>query len=285
MPVIDVLDTTTGAGVSFASELQGDDAASLSKNSEALLEEFELEVECKVREMHEMTERLASRLQSNHRMELGKLPQAIRDMTMQEFCVKYGGDIDAALQPAAKRNKPNMPPPPPVPAVPPNSARKPRSIQPEAPTPAANGARTSRRTRGASETPAPAAPTPARNPRPSKCMTPAYGGRGMQTPSAHMAATPAATPAFTPRVGARPRNARRDEIVAYSEQGSPIQVETGVKATVKRGRQQPFIGLTLGNGQEIALTEESIDELDEDAKNEALVQLEKLEQLKAKLRA
>lgn len=280
MPPIDVLDTTTGAGVSFASELQSDDTASLSKNSEALLEEFELEVELKIREMHEMTERLASRLQSNHRMELSKLPPAIRNMTMQEFCVEYGGDIDAALQPQPKRSK-LMPPPPPVA---PNSVRKQqRSIQPDAPSSNAPGARTSRRTRGgAGETPGPVAPTPARNnSRTSKCMTPAYGGRGMQTPSAYGAATPA----FTPRVGARPRNPRRDEIVAYSEQGSPIAVDnTGAKATVKRGRHQPFINLTLGNGQEISLTEETIEELDEDAKTQALLFLEKAEALKAKLR-
>lgn len=279
MAPIDVLDTTTGAGVSFASELQGDDAASLSKNSEALIEEFELAVEYKIQEMHSMTERLASRLENNHRLELGKLPQTIRDMTMQEFCVKFGGDIDAALQPQ-KKPKLSMPPPPPV-LAPPNSVRKQRSIQPEAPSSAAQGARTSRRTKGgAGETPGPAAPTPARNTRVSRCTTPAHGGRGMQTPSAHMASTPA----FTPRVGDRPRNARRNEIVAYSEQGSPIQFEAGVKATVKRGRQQPFINMTLSNGQEVALSEETIDDLDDEAKQQALAFLEKAEELKAKLR-
>ena len=104
----------TGGSVSFADLGSTDDAPALSaKNSESLLEEFEIEVEEKVKQMRSLTERLALRLDRNFQLELLKLPPSIRSMTMQEFCVQFGGDVDEALKQQSKRSKLGMPPPPP----------------------------------------------------------------------------------------------------------------------------------------------------------------------------
>eukprot|EP00964_Phaeocystis_antarctica_P065087 scaffold39215_cov42-Phaeocystis_antarctica.AAC.1 len=63
--------------------------------------------------MRSLTERLALRLDRNFQLELLKLPPSIRSMTMQEFCVQFGGDVDEALKQQSKRSKLGMPPPPP----------------------------------------------------------------------------------------------------------------------------------------------------------------------------
>ena len=253
----------TGGSVSFADLGSTDDAPALSaKNSESLLEEFEIEVEEKVKQMRSLTERLALRLDRNFQLELLKLPPSIRSMTMQEFCVQFGGDVDEALKQQSKRSKLGMPPPPPgrksIPAAAqppttskeaPPSSRRGRPAATEGPrttrkagaraaqaeTPQALGAgRTSRSRRGA-ETPG-AHATP--------------GPRGMQTPGAGYGA---ATPMWTPRVHETPRFARGNEI-ALSQNGSPINFVEGVKATVKRGRAPPTIGFMTANGTEIDLT-------------------------------
>ena len=277
----------TGGSVSFADLGSTDDAPTLSaKNSESLLEEFEIEVEEKVKQMRSLTERLALRLDRNFQLELLKLPPSIRSMTMQEFCVQFGGDVDEALKQQSKRSKLGMPPPPPgrksIPAAAqpptankeapassrrgqpaaaegPRTTRKAGARAAQAETPGAGGGRTSRSRRGA-ETPG-AHATP--------------GPRGMQTPGAGCGA---ATPMWTPRVHETPRFARGNEI-ALSQNGSPILQEQGVKATVKRGRAQATIGFMTANGTEIDLTVGGARAAcpDDESRAEAMRRLDELE--------
>ena len=76
----------TGGSVSFADLGSTDDAPALSaKNSESLLEEFEIEVEEKVKQMRSLTERLALRLDRNFQLELLKLPPSIRSNVVVEL--------------------------------------------------------------------------------------------------------------------------------------------------------------------------------------------------------
>ena len=265
------LGATAGSVVSFSDLQTVEDAPALSaKNSASLLEEFEIEVEEKVKQMRSLTDRLALRLHGDFQMELLKLPKDIRSMTMQEFCVQFGGDVDEALKHQSKRSK-LMPPPPPVAALQqPGTTSKARA-QPAA----ADGPKTARKTRGAAagaETPQPSARA-SRSRAGAGAATPA--GRGMQTPGAMSVPS---TPMFTPRLHETPRVAQRGEIL-LSQNGSPINVLDGVQATIKKGRTDTAINLRMADGKEIDLTAGGARALlpDEESRAQALTQLDALE--------
>ena len=229
-------------------------AASGGFSSESLLEELEIELTEKVNQMRELADRLALRMESNFRVELLKLPKNVRTMSMRDFCVQHGGDVDEAMKQQAKLSRTDeamlMPPPAPSAAdVPASSRRK-----------AAGGASA----RGGGKRPA-TADTP--NARSTRTRT---HGAVAATPSGPAAADSSkalATPgvgvagsvAFTPRVHETPRLMQRGE-VALSANGSPIALLDTVKAragkrerpgTAGVGDAAPSVVLTLADGTEV----------------------------------
>lgn len=274
------LDATAGSAVSF-SDLPSamDDAPALgAKNSESLLEEFEIEVDEKVKQMRSLTDMLALRLKNDFDLELLKLPASIRSMTMQEFCVQYGGDIDEALK---KQSKLMAPPPAPILS----KTEKP------APTPAnksrpqrggADGPHTQRKTRGA-ETPVNGnggRASRSRAPRPS-VATPAVRG-GMQTPGGPSVVP--STPMWTPRMQETPRFVQRGETQIFSRNGSPINLYEGVKATVKRNRSETMIHLAGADGNEVVLDPSGVHSHLPDDESRAMV-LSQLDALEKQIKA
>lgn len=275
------LDATAGSAVSF-SDLPSamDDAPALgAKNSESLLEEFEIEVDEKVKQMRSLTDMLALRLKNDFDLELLKLPASIRSMTMQEFCVQYGGDIDEALK---KQSKLMAPPPAP-----------PKTEKP-APTPAnksrpqrggGDGPHTQRKTRGGpalTETPVNGKRETSRSraPRPS-VATPAVRG-GMQTPGGPSVVP--STPMWTPRMQETPRFVQRGETQIFSRNGSPINLYEGVKATVKRNRSETMIHLAGADGNEVVLDPSGVHSHLPDDESRAMV-LSQLDALEKQIKA
>ena len=61
----------------------------------SFLEELEIEYNDKVAQMRALTQRLGLKYESEARMELLKLPLAVRSMTVGEFCDECGGDATA----------------------------------------------------------------------------------------------------------------------------------------------------------------------------------------------
>ena len=230
--------------------------------SDSLLEQLEIEVSEKIHQLRSLSERLLLRLENNFQCEVLKLPQVIRSMSMQEFCVQYGGDVDEALQQQAKRAKmaggaARMPPPPPV------ARGRNRAAESATPAPSARGRR------GAADTPAGANQSGRISRSRSKVMA---------TPGNALACTPG-QPMMTPRVGETPRIARAGE-VALSANGSPINLLNTVKAVGKRGRQGPAVMLTLADGTELDLAEEQTRRglvEDDDARGQAVDQLVSLQ--------
>lgn len=206
--------------------------------NDSFLEELEIEVMEKVNQMKSLADRLSLRLQSNFRCEVLKLPSAIRSMTMQEFCVQCGGDVDEALKQHAKRSRVAtatslMPPP----AGPPPAAKS--AARGKAPPPTAGARATCGRRGSAMETPG---ANGGRTTRSRTCATP--GG---------VAATPGGMVPFTPRVHETPRIAKKGEM-AFTANGSPINMINTVKARGTRPggpagmQQQSNILITLQDG-------------------------------------
>ena len=262
-------------------------AAAGSASSEAMLAELEIELAEKMSQMRALAERLSMRLESNFKCEVLKLPKAVRTMTMREFCVQHGGDIDEAMQQQAKRSRPNdagldaalMPPPPPMAA--------------------ANAAAAAAAERAAAAKAA-AKPTAAKGKGKAKASadgaaaTPSGGGaaasaKGLTTPAA--GGIPAV--AFTPRVHETPRNMRGGEVL-LSANGSPINAIGTVRARVgKRGRSstsggaaagpvatEPSVTLTMADGSELDLgaAASTAALADTEARATAIDHLQKLQQ-------
>jgi len=192
---------------------------------ESFLGELEIEYLEKVSQMRSLTERLALRLESSFRYELLKLPLAVRSMTMREFCEECGGDVEQAIQHAAKRRKPaaEAMPAPSALMQPPRSIARPKPAPRDTEAPA--GSRTSRRNPAAN-----AAATPAAGGRATRGRTAAAtpGGAGVSTPCVGSSAMPM----MTPRMYETPRFARTGEMM-LSANGSPINVLNTVKARVR----------------------------------------------------
>ena len=223
--------------------------------NDSFLEELEIEVMEKVNQMKSLADRLSLRLQSNFRCEVLKLPSAIRSMTMQEFCVQCGGDVDEALKQhaALKRSRAaasvNLMPPPATPMAPKAALTRAK------PAPSTVGRATRGRRGSAMETPG---------------ATPGAGGArstrsrvSHATPGGLVAATPGGMVPFTPRVGETPRIAKKGEM-AFTANGSPINMIHTVKArgtTRRPGRfstqPQSNILITLQDGTELDLAEAS----------------------------
>ena len=189
---------------------------------DSFLGELEIEYLEKVSQMRSLTERLALRLESSFRYELLKLPLAVRSMTMREFFDECGGDVEQAIQHAAKRRKAAaelMPPPSSI-MQPPRSIARPK-VPRDTDGPAAS--RTSRRNAAA------AAATPMGCGRATRGRTTAAtpGGAGLSTPSV----VTGAMPMLTPRMHETPRFARTGEVM-LSANGSPINILNTVKAKV-----------------------------------------------------
>jgi|MDTA01.3.fsa_nt_gb hypothetical protein len=270
------LERTSASNVSFG--LPAVAESSNSNNNDSLLAELEIEFAEKVGQMRELSDRLALRLEANFRCEMLKLPKAVRNMSMREFCVSYGGDVDEAMKQQAKKNQSKdaitMPPPAPKPAAKggkaaPASNAKAAGAKRGAPaseaeaTPGAKGGRSTRaRTGGPAATP---------------------GGKGMATPAG--AGTGAGAVAFTPRVGETPRLMKGGE-AAFTANGSPINVLNTVKARAgKRNRPGseaagPSVLLAMADGREIDLANrEAVADLeaDDEAKGFMLGELERLQ--------
>ena len=251
-----------------------------SASNDSLLQQLELEFSEKVGQMRELADRLALRLEANFRCEMLKLPKAVRNMPMRDFCVSYGGDVDEAMKQQAKKSRVDdaitMPPPPrpadakgatrggKAAAAAPASARGKRgraATEPNAETPGARGATRSR----------------------VAAATPGGGAKGMTTP----AGGASAAVAFTPRIHETPRMMQRGE-VALSANGSPINLLNTVKARAgKRGRGAsasdvvaPSVMLAMADGTEVDLSDTAAVrglEADGEAKDFALTQLEQLQ--------
>ncbi len=286
--------------VSIAEDEPAKVAAAASASSESLLQELEIELQEKMSQMRALADRLALRLDSSFQCELLKLPKAVRTMTMRDFCVQYGGDVDEAIKQQAKRARASvgrdtalMPPPPPM------------AIGGGAPP---TGGRTTRGGRGGSAVPKPgtarkgASRASERGLSIGPVATPAGGARSTRarmqvasTPSAGMT-TPmaggggAAAMAFTPRMHETPRVMQRGE-VALSANGSPINLIDTVRARAgKRGRTgaPPSVLLTMADGSEMDLGDTSAREAlaNDEARATALDQLQTLQaQVEAHIKA
>eukprot|EP01088_Endostelium_zonatum_P011426 TRINITY_DN25561_c0_g1_i1.p1 TRINITY_DN25561_c0_g1~~TRINITY_DN25561_c0_g1_i1.p1 ORF type:complete len:132 (+),score=36.28 TRINITY_DN25561_c0_g1_i1:127-522(+) len=65
----------------------------------ALLDEFDVEVQARANRLRvQATQELKMSLMNQLHLELVKVPQRIRTMTMKEFCEKYNGDINQVYQ-------------------------------------------------------------------------------------------------------------------------------------------------------------------------------------------
>ena len=287
------LDRTATSSVSFDAVPEEGDAAG---SSDSLLEQLELEFTEKVGQMRELAERLALRLKSNFQSEMIKLPKTVRNMTMREFCIEYGGDVDEAMKQQAKRSRVEdaiTMPPPPRPAADAKAAASrggkaatAAAAAPAAPTalPTPGSAARGKRGRGAAPAEPAAIETPgARGGRSRVAATPGASAKGLTTPAGG-SSQPAV--AFTPRIHETPRLMKGGE-VALSANGSPINVLNTVKARVsKRGRTSqswsvaPAVVLAMVDGSEVDLSDGAALkalEADGDGKDYALSQLEELQ--------
>jgi hypothetical protein len=221
---IAVLNTTAQMTASDFSFVPAAEDTPAGEYDDSFLGELEIEYLEKVSQMRSLTERLALRLESSFRYELLKLPLAVRSMTMRDFCEQCGGDVEQAIQHAAKRRKAAaelMPPPSSI-MQPPRSIARPKLVR-DAEAPA--GARNSRRQVASSTTATPMAGARATRGR-TAAATP--GGAGISTPLVGVGAMPM----LTPRMHDTPRFARTGEVM-LSTNGSPINVLNTVKAKVR----------------------------------------------------
>lgn len=225
-----MLNTTTQMTASdFSFVVPAEDTPAVEYD-DSFLGELEIEYLEKVSQIRSLTERLALRLESSFRYELLKLPLAVRSMTMREFCEQCGGDVEQAIQHAAKRRKAAtelMPPPSSI-MQPPRSIARPKALR-DADAPA--GLRNSRR-QAASMTATPMGGARATRGR-TAAATP--GGAGLSTPSVGVGAMPM----LTPRMHETPRFARTGEVM-LSANGSPINVLHTIKAKVRANAAVPL---------------------------------------------
>lgn len=288
------LDRTSTSMVSF--DAVPEDGADSSGSNDSLLQQLELEFSDKVGQMRELAERLALRLEHNFRSELIKLPKAVRNMPMRDFCISYGGDVDEAMKELERKKREEMEeeherkkrsrvedaltmPPPSRPVADAKSTRG--AKQPAQAAAPPSGAR-SKRGRGAAAEPAASETPGARGTTRSRVAvaTPGAGAKGLATPAG---GTNQAGVAFTPRIGETPRPMKGGEM-ALSANGSPINVLNTVKARVsKRGRTAetaPAVVLAMVDGTEVDLSDHATLkglEADGEAKDFTLSQLEQLQ--------
>ena len=78
------------------------------------LQQLDLELAQKISQMRQLADRLAARLESNLKLELLKLPKDVQKMSMRDFCVQYGGDVDEAMKQTKMKD---VLPPPVIPSV------------------------------------------------------------------------------------------------------------------------------------------------------------------------
>ena len=292
----------TSTSVSFGAEAIPEDEAALGdgagSSSESLLQELEIELVAKVDHMRSIAERLTMRLRQNFQGEMIKLPKVVRGMTMREFCVQYGGDVDEAIKQQAKRSRVDdpmlVPPAAPAPAPAASKAgankRGGRSVAaaPAAPSSSARGKRNA-----TEAAPVAAVETPGARGRSTRARiataTPSAASKGLATPAAGGGGGTTAV-MFTPRMDEAPRVMKGGE-TGYSANGSPISVPDTVKARGgKRGRDaSASVALTLADGSEMDLSDaETLKKLDgdDDAKAFAVSQLQQIQaQVEAHLKA
>ena len=237
----------------------------------------------KCREMQEKSDWLAQKLKNHFEGELRQIPPKIREMTMEQFIKNFAGDVKDAEH-RTKRGRLQMPPPPPAlgRAAPGKATRGGPALGRAASEPSTPGsARAQRSKRGGSESMPPSTPSVRRRPPPappprtvqtrthppprapashyqqsefdlSQCDSARRPtrGRAAGTPGARGLMTPAASSgaavAFTPRVHETPRMAGQNER-GYSENGSPISMQSECKATVTR-RGRPKLAMELDDG-------------------------------------
>jgi hypothetical protein len=268
-------------------------AAGTTASSEATLQQLDLELAQKVSQMRQLADRLAARLESNLKLELLKLPKDVQKMSMRDFCVQYGGDVDEAMKQTKMKD---VLPPPAMSSV--NLAAG-KGASAEAASASARGGRS---TRGAPSNNATGRKRQAETPS-GVGQTPGAGGRATRsklqvaaTPSgaaaskglAMVSGTPAngrgpAAAAFTPRAHETPRAAQLGEN-GYSANGSPINLLNTVRARSGKpgpssGAVAPSVVLTMLDGSEFDLEADSTLkalEADDEKKAQAVSELEKL---------
>lgn len=202
---------------------------------ESFLEELEIEYNDKVAQMRALTQRLGLKYESEARMELLKLPLAVRSMTVGEFCDECGGDVEQAIQHVAKRSKASssaaelMPPP---------IMQPPRLARPKAGGDADAGARRASSRRAAAPA-AGAAATPSAS-RSTRARTAATPGGACATPSVGAGCSTSRSSTagmMTPRMHETPRFVRNGEVM-LSANGSPINLLNTVKAKARGTRRR-----------------------------------------------
>jgi hypothetical protein len=250
------MSTTTTAFVEDlhpAAIAEDEDAAMVGMGGpETVLQELDIELEQKTKQMNQLVEQLIDNLESTVRIDiLFKLPTCIQKMSMRDFCMVYGGDVEKAIKEATSSQLKLMPPPPALlaPSGKANVAPKPAP----APKPVVNNPR--KRATEAAAMPGISATPGARQTR-ARMGTVASTPAGASTARGAVAATPAAgTTAvpYTPRFDCAPRPLQEGEL-AFTANGSPIAVPGTVKAKAGVG---PRVGgvatITLGNGNELTL--------------------------------
>lgn len=221
------------------------DGAGTACTDESVLQELDIELEQKTLQMTQLVERLTASVEAKLRTELIKLPKSIQTMSMRDFCVRYGGDINKAMEP------------PPAEAA---RALAPQLLAPSGlgikggPTKAMRPAPASARKRGA-ETPS-MVPTPGggRSTRARlNTATPSGGPSSSRVAPASSPGSALSQPVpFTPR-DAPPRPLQQGESEAFSANGSPIQVPGTLKSKSVRAGPANVAVLTLGDGSELEL--------------------------------
>lgn len=274
-----------------------------SSSDSVNFEELELELKEKKNQMRDLAERLALRLRHNFDAEMVKLPKVVKNMTMREFILQYGGDVDEAIQQQTKRSRIDDPmlQPPPGP-----SAAAAEPMEASSKKVARGGA--SSATAAMNSIPNPTKPTAgARGKRgaaavgatDSTAETPGAGKRSTRSRLAGGAGAAAATPAgagakglatpgvaFTPRMGEKPRMVKGDDVVV-SANGSPLVVPDTIKARGKRvrGGEGASVALTLADGKEMDLDDkETLMKLEGDEDTKALM-VQQLREIEAKVRS
>ncbi|KAJ2719714.1 hypothetical protein GGI07_005038 [Coemansia sp. Benny D115] len=72
------------------------------EHRQAMLENFDMEVEDKVRSMRAQLEADKKDLILKADCEVAQLPKAVRDMPLKTFLLEYGGDVSAAVRGSLK---------------------------------------------------------------------------------------------------------------------------------------------------------------------------------------
>lgn len=235
-------------------------ASSAQMSQATVLQELEIACEHQVQQMRQLTDRLTASLKSTLANELIKLPKDIRAMSMRDFCLKYGGDMEAALAGIAKNAMT-------IPLGLDASAKAVGStIAPSiaAKKPAANNnarKRTGEVANAAGDTPG--ARSRSTRARTGVVATPSGGSSKsipLATPSASRSDASGGVP-WTPRMNEAPR-AISDGEKSFSANGSPLQVPGTIKAKTGGGGKPTTVAtLTLGDGQELEMGLSELEQL------------------------